>query len=167
MSDAGWRIDALTVEDADEVADVHVEIWREAYAGIMPDDFLAALRPGPRAETWRAVAASPRRGSRTLVARGADGRIVGFVSVGPSRDEDAPTPVELYVINVLASAHGTGLGQELLDRALGDEDATLWVAEQNARARAFYARNGFVPEGTSKRHTGSDAPEIRMVRRRG
>lgn len=69
------------------------------------------------------------------------------------------------MINLLSVMHGTGLGQALLDEALGEEDATLWVAEGNARAQSFYARNGFVPEGARKAHSGSDAPEIRMVRR--
>jgi ribosomal protein S18 acetylase RimI-like enzyme len=100
------------------------------------------------------------------VARAPDARIVGFISVGPSRDEDAPTPDELYAINLLSEVHGTGLAQELLDQGLGDRDATLWMAEDNPRARRFYVRNGFVPEGARKEHPRSGVPEIRMVRRR-
>ncbi len=166
VSDRGWRIAPITPDDADELGAVHVEVWRQTYAGIMPADFLAGLDPQSRADRWRAIASSPREGSQTLVARGDDGRLLGFVSVGPSRDDDPPTDTELYVINLLSEAHGTGLGQSLLDEALGDEDATLWVAEDNSRARAFYVRNGFVPEGARSRHEATGAPEIRMIRRR-
>ena len=166
MSDPDWHIAPLTVDDADELGEVHVRVWQETYAGIMPADFLASLDPRSRAEMWRTRAASPCTDGQTLVARGRDGRIVGFISVGPSRDEDAPTRDELYVINLLARAQGTGLAQQLLERGLGDRDATLWVAEDNRRARRFYVRNGFAAEGARKHHPGSDAPEIRMIRRR-
>lgn len=166
MSEPDWHIAPLTAEDADELGEVHVRVWQETYAGMMPADFLASLDPQSRAETWRTVAASPRSDGQTLVARGLDGRIVGFISVGPSRDEDAPTRDELYVINLLAPAQGTGLAQQLLDLGLGDREATLWVAEDNERARRFYVRNGFAVEGARKHHPGSDAPEVRMIRRR-
>jgi ribosomal protein S18 acetylase RimI-like enzyme len=166
VSDGAWRISPLAVEDADELGAVHVRVWQEAYAGVMAPDFLARLEPGSRAEMWRALAASPRPRAQTLVARAPDERIAGFISVGPCRDEDAPTRDELYAINLLSEVHGTGLAQELLDRGLGDRDATLWMAEDNLRARRFYLRNGFVPEGARKHHPGSGVPEIRMVRRR-
>ena len=165
MSEADWRIAPLCVEDASELGALHVRVWQETYAGLMPDEFLAALDPRDRAAMWRRHATAPRPGSTTLVARAPDGHIVGFISVGPGRDEDAPTPDELYAINLLAECHGTGLAQQLLDRGLGDRDASLWVAEANARARAFYARNGFRPDGGRAVHDGSGAPEIRMVRR--
>lgn len=49
--------------------------------------------------------------------------------------------------------------------AIGSEPATLWVAEDNPRARGFYARNGFTPDGTRKvDEAADDLAEIRMVR---
>jgi predicted GNAT family N-acyltransferase len=39
----------------------------------------------------------------------------------------------------------------------------LWVADPNPRAQAFYRKQGFVPDGTSKVEDG--VREIRMVRR--
>lgn len=167
MSDgADWHVAPLTVDDADEVGLVHVKVWQETYAGIMPAEFLAGLDPRRRADLWRSLAEAPQPGSTVLVARGSHGRIVGFISVGPTRDADAPTPDELYALNLLAEAKGTGLAQRLLDGALGARDATLWVAEDNARARAFYSRNDFVPEGARSAHAGSGASEIRMIRTR-
>jgi hypothetical protein len=40
--------------------------------------------------------------------------------------------------------------------------ATLWVADPNPRAQAFYRKNGFVADGTVK--TEDDVREVRMVR---
>jgi GNAT superfamily N-acetyltransferase len=165
MPESPWRIRPLVIEDCDELARVHVQVWREAYAEHMPADYLAGLDPRAFAEGWRHRALAPDRGSRTLVARGTEGRVAGFIAVGPSRDEDAPTPDELYALNVVAAAYGTGLAQALLDEGLGDQDATLWVVEGNLRARSFYTRNGFVLEGARSAHEATGAPEVRMIRR--
>jgi GNAT superfamily N-acetyltransferase len=69
-------------------------------------------------------------------------------------------------IYVVASHYGSGAGQRLLDAALGDLPAFLWVADDNPRARAFYARNGFVPDGTTKVGPVAGTPvlEVRLVR---
>ena len=53
---------------------------------------------------------------------------------GPPRDDDAPAPLELYAINVLRRAHGTGLADDLMARAIGDRPAYLWVLDGNDRA---------------------------------
>ncbi|WP_347355067.1 GNAT family N-acetyltransferase [Intrasporangium sp.] len=168
MPESRWRIEPLALADCEELGRVHVSVWREAYAGIMPDEYLAGLSPQQFAERWRQRLGD--QGSSdlgtTLVATDAAAEIVGFVSAGPSRDDDVPTEWELYAINLLARTHGTGLADKLLGRALGDRGATLWVAADNRRARAFYARHGFVPDGAHKEHPGSGAPEIRMLRSR-
>jgi RimJ/RimL family protein N-acetyltransferase len=40
---------------------------------------------------------------------------------------------------------------------------TLWVVEANARARRFYERQGFRPDGSTKtaRMSGTEAIEVR------
>ena len=84
--------------------------------------------------------------------------------VGPSREDDGATPQELYAIYVRAAWWGTGLGQALWDAVRPDAACSLWVLEDNARAQAFYRRNGFVPDGARELYAGLDAWEIRMVR---
>ena len=54
----------------------------------------------------------------------------------------------------LPQARGTGVADRLVDELVGERDATLWVVEGNARARAFYARRGFVDEGGRRLHDG-------------
>lgn len=170
MLEPDWRVDRLTLDDCDELGRVHVRVWRESYADDMPADYLAGLSAERFAASWRRRVEQPGADGRagwTLVARsGRTGAIVGFASAGPSRDVDPPAERELYAVNLLAEVHGTGLADVLLDRVLGDLPVTLWVVENNARARAFYTRRGFVDEGGRKQHEATGTPEMRMIRRR-
>jgi ribosomal protein S18 acetylase RimI-like enzyme len=100
-----------------------------------------------------------------VVSTGSDGEIVGLASAGPTRDEDAPTRWELYVINVLAAQQGTGVADQLIDAVVGRRPTTLWVVGDNARAQAFYRRHGFSVEGGTRFHESTGAPEIRMISR--
>jgi GNAT superfamily N-acetyltransferase len=154
-------------DDLVRLSEVHVQVWHEAYAGVMPHEYLAGLDPARMVEVWRARLAAPLPGSVLLVGT-ADGRLVGMAAAGPSRDDPPDPPVELYAINVLAAHHGTGLASRLfetaLDAAAGDGPVSLWVLEVNARARAFYARYGFVPDGSSKPHPPTGVREVRLVR---
>lgn len=158
------------IADADALGELHVRVWRQAYAGVMPADYLASLRPADRAERWRSIAAEEAEGVAaadgkvTRVAEHPDGGIVGFATVAPARDDDPPVPLELWAINVLAEFHGTGAAGQLLAATLGDRSAYLWVVEGNERAIAFYRKHGFEPDGERAVHDASGASEVRMVR---
>lgn len=70
------------------------------------------------------------------------------------------------MIYTLARVHGSGAGQLLLDALIGADAAFLWVLEDNPRAQAFYAKNGFVADGARKLMPPewNSLPEVRMVR---
>ena len=150
------------VQDADAIAAVHVRAWQEAYAHLLPADFLAALDVDARAQRWHGIVTDP---TVDVLVAWVDGRVVGWASAGPGRG-DAPRDRELEGIYVLATHHGSGAGQALLDAAVGTDPAFLWVADGNPRAEAFYRRNGFLRDGAVKHEpigpTGIDA--VRMVR---
>ncbi len=158
-----WVIERPTVADADEIGRVHVEVWRQAYDGLMPEAYLASRDPVAFADFWRDRLAAADRGT-AWVARD-DAGIVGFASTGPGRDADRPVDLELIAINVLARAHGTGLADDLLAAAVGDRAAYLWVVDGNERAMAFYRRHGFADDGTRKPEPDTGVTEVRMVRR--
>jgi ribosomal protein S18 acetylase RimI-like enzyme len=158
-----WTIAPIGLDDADEVARVHVRVWQEAYAGLMPADYLDSLDPSAFGDGWRERLLHPRVGVGQWLARDEQG-IVGITTSGPARDEDAPVAFELYAINVLARGHGTGLATALLARAIGDRAAYLWVLADNQRARAFYRRHGFDVDGGRKPEPDTGAVEVRMAR---
>ena len=154
--------------DATAIAAVHVTSWREAYAGRIPDEVLDGMDVAERAAIWRRLLAGevPGEAGAVWVAELA-GDVIGFASAGRCRDDDAiPGRRELYAIYVLEADYGTGAGDLLLDAALGDEAASLWVLEDNPRARAFYRRHGFDADGAVKTQTVDGVPirEVRLVR---
>lgn len=157
-----WTIARPTLDDLDELGRVHVQVWREAYVGLLPDDYLAALDPALGPQRWRErFGTSPEVG--WWLGRDDDG-IAGMATCGPARDQDAPVPLELYAINVLRRAQGTGLADDLMARAVGDRSSYLWVLEGNDRAVAFYRRHGYADDGGRKPEPDTGVVEIRMAR---
>lgn len=136
--------------------------WREAYAPYADAALLEARvrNEQPWIDAWvRQLAVGPPR----VVAEAA-GELVGFAVAGPSRDEEPVAAGELYALYTRAAWWGTGLGQRLWEAVRPAGSCSLWVLEANARARAFYEREGFVADGTRELYADLDAWEIRMVR---
>jgi len=162
-----------TQSDVDAIVDVHVETWKVAYRGQLPDEYLDGLdatRPR-RAMVWQRAIDSPTQ--RVLVAD-RDGLVVGFVSVGPADDKTLGAEVgELYAIYVHPRAWDIGAGRELISRGvdalreLGYARAVLWVLGSNDRARRFYERAGWSADGATKvdERPGVALHEVRYARR--
>jgi GNAT superfamily N-acetyltransferase len=150
-------------EDAEAGAALQRNCWREAYGGLAADPGLLQARladVGRWVRSWRTQLES---GPPRIVAE-AEGELIGFAVAGPSRDPEPPVPHELYAVYLRRLWYGTGVAQALLDAVLGDRPASLWVLEDNLRARGFYARNGFVADGARDWYADLGAWEIRMVR---
>lgn len=152
--------------DVEGMARVHVESWRETYRGQMPDAVLDD--PGlldRRRGMWSSFFTPENRRRYRVAVADQDGRIVGIAMVGPSRDDDRPDGLHLFVLYTYASLHGRGAGAGLLDAVLDPgESASLWVADPNPRAQAFYRKHGFSPDGSSTTDEDLGVTEIRMVR---
>lgn len=151
------------VTDAPAIGATHWASHRETYAGLLSPAFFAGRDEARYVSNWaRALERADR--PAPVVAEVA-GDVVGFAEAGPSRDEPPVRPLELTTLYVRAAWHGTGLGQRLLDAVLGDRPASLWVAEENPRARRFYERNGFVLDGAREVLASWEGiAEVRMVR---
>lgn len=163
-----FLIDVPALVDADALALLHTRVWREAYTGIVPsyaydDDSLDRRRT-----MWRSILDPQNEKDtreRLLIGRDEHEAPVGFLMIGPARDEDAPHPLELQALNVGREFHGTGLAHALVAQLLGDRPAYLWVVEDNPRARRFYEKVGFRADGGTKVDPGlKDLREIRMSR---
>jgi len=139
--------------------EVRVASWRTAYRGIVPDDVLDALSVSSEKVAW--LEERYDAGDIGSLVAVAEGRVVGMAFHGPCRDEDRWGERELYALYVLPSHWGSGAGQGLLD---GCRPVTsLWVLADNARARRFYERNGFRPEGSKEITFGVPLLEVRYL----
>jgi GNAT superfamily N-acetyltransferase len=167
------RIRRAREADAQALAEVHVRAWQAAYRELLPAEFLAGLSISDRAERWRArLAEEQPSGEQALIAGATTvaelaGKLVGFVSIGPSRDDELADWLELNTIYLLPSAWRTGIAGRLLAAALAeDRRYFLWVLAGNQRAQAFYRKAGFAPDGATKTITlgGRTLTELRWRR---
>ncbi|TPG19747.1 GNAT family N-acetyltransferase [Pedococcus bigeumensis] len=160
----------MVFEDARGVGAMHHQAWVDSYGSILPDGYFTTWTVDDAAQRWEDLLAAPTPQGLTRLVADDDGEICGFVVVGPSRAlAERPQPMrqtELRGLYVKAARFGTGLGQQLLDAVLArEESAELWVFRDSPRARAFYQRNGFSPDGaTCTEERFPDLLEIRMVR---
>jgi ribosomal protein S18 acetylase RimI-like enzyme len=126
-----------TPADAVRVAAIWEEGWHEVHPGEVPPVLLTVRTTESFAER-----AATRVGD-TLVAE-VDGEVVGFVMT----EHD-----EVDQVYVAPAGRGTGAAGALLAEAerrireAGHASAWLAVVGGNARARAFYERQGWVDEG--------------------
>ncbi|MBI2718260.1 MAG: GNAT family N-acetyltransferase [Rhizobiales bacterium] len=141
---AGFRRPAL--EEAEVLARLHLRCWREAYAGIVPEEVLAAAELSQRVAAWQRSLADPQR----VVIAAYDGpEPVGFIIAGPSPETFLEAADgQVAALYVLASHQRRGLGRRLLASAAqgwlaqGGTMLALGVLADNHRARAFYQAMG-------------------------
>ena len=173
-------IRSASAADAAQIAAVVRDSWFAAYDGIIVPALIdqatapdggARIRQSFRTRPWQKMIAAVEAG------------IVGYASYGPERDVlDTPWPypltpagsdgqvAELYALYVHPAWWSTGTGRALMDRVLarvkiaGYTCITLWVLEANARARRFYQRAGFAPDGA--RHVLDDLGGVTEIRYR-
>ena len=137
---------AARLDDAVGIARVHVETWRSAYPGIVPEDYLVSMTKSRQTALWEASIRCPRGAETVLVAEGADNAgIVGFGNCGPARHGGAMG--EVFTLYVVSDWQSRGIGRTLLgqmfDRLSGHglNAATIWVLSANP-ARFFYEAMG-------------------------
>jgi GNAT superfamily N-acetyltransferase len=125
-----------TADDVEAIAAVWHGGWADGHLGNVPD----ALVPHRKLADFRRLV--PSRLDLTTVAT-IGSRVVGFVTV---HDD------EIEQIYVDRSARGSGVAAALLDhgeRTIAARFALGWLAvvAGNARARSFYARQGWYDSG--------------------
>jgi len=132
--------------DVAAVAGVARAAWPVAYRDILPPSVVESHLD--RAYARAAIEARVASTGIVLLAE-ADGRCVGFCHA--SRRETRASDADLWAIYVDPPAQGRGVGTALLQAAraaLPGARLHVALAAQNEAAARFYARRGFVAQGS-------------------
>ena len=140
-------IRTATGADAAAIARVHVETWRDAYAGLIPNQVLLKMSHRDHVAMWSAELARGRGTNMVIVAHEARAGVVGFGSCGRARGSDLPYAGEVYTLYVHPDFQEMAIGRRLLDALFhgllehGFRSALVWVLAGN-QARFFYQAMG-------------------------
>lgn len=143
------EIRGITAEDAEVIATIHTQSWRDSYRGMLRDAYLDGDILTERLATWRSRMGEPHPGQMGFLAFRKT-RPVGFVFAYPGAHQQWGTLLDN--LHVVPDERGSGIGTQLLHEAAAHilkhhagEGLFLWVFEQNTRARAYYERLGATP----------------------
>ena len=149
------RIRAAVPADAQAIARVHVEAWRESYRGLVPERVIEALSVNRNAGMWAAILAGGASSIVHTVERlgiaADEAELVGFGSATDARSPKLGASGEITAIYLLESVKRRGIGRRLLTGLLGalaergHRSAGLWVLVDNLGTRRFYEALGGRP----------------------
>lgn len=165
--------------DAEALARLKLVTFRETFV----EDFAVPYPPADlavfEAEAYgmdKVLAELRDLDKATWVAQGADGDLLGYAHVGPTKlphPDARGTHGELYQLYVRRGAQGLKLGGRLLGLALEHLETTrpgptwLGVWSGNLRAQAIYAARGFEKVGEYRFPVGAWFDEEFIFRRPG
>lgn len=159
-------IRTATAVDAHDFAYILCESWKAAYKDIIPPD---VMEQNTNIEKRESMFSTIMKSDTAKYYIAYDGeKPCGICSTGSARDDDMPECGEIVAIYTLPEYWGKGVGKSLMEAALdglrkqGFTHFLLWVLEKNLRARRFYEKCGFSPDGTKKTGHG-EAMEIRYL----
>jgi len=164
------KIRLMTIDDIPRAAEIHVFGWRHTYRGIVSDDILFNKMSVARS-TQRFADGASSGDLETYVYD--DGIIKGFMTVFNCLDEDTTDSFEIVGLYIDPFMQRGGVGAKMIRfceeiaAERGFSKVCLWVLTENANARAFYEKMGYMPDGASKFLDGLDAWEVRYAKNIG
>jgi GNAT superfamily N-acetyltransferase len=122
------------------IARVHVEAWRRAYVGIVPQEHLDALSTESYERRWtESLAEAVGRTDWFCSVAVREQSVVGFVEGGRARKPHGGCLGEIYSLYVVPACWREGIGRLLVARALQTlrERALVPVCVSTLRDNAF------------------------------
>lgn len=130
--------------DVPEIAQIHVDSWITAFAGLMPDKYINGYSCSSRIDEWDNVI---KTNAETVVVAETDSKIVGFMSY--SAHLHFSDTLELSKLYLCPSVYGKSLGSQLLTHLISEAETNnikainLYVLDNNESAIRFYKKHGF------------------------
>jgi ribosomal protein S18 acetylase RimI-like enzyme len=140
-------IRSARADDAEAIARVRVDSWRETYRGMIPQAYLDAMKLEESRALWEKVLTAGSKTVSVFVAEHGT-EIVGFGSGNMLAELRHGFDAELSAVYVRREFQRAGIGRRLVvetalsQRARGASGLIVWVIAGNKGARAFYERLG-------------------------
>lgn len=140
-------IRSATEADAASIGAVHVASWRDAYAGILAQEFLNSGIEADRLRVWLQRLGDRPPSQLVDVAVDSAGRVIAFVCAYCDFDPHWGNLIDN--LHVLPEVRGKGIGERLFRSVVGqlaennlDSRLHLWIFEANVAGLRFYKRLG-------------------------
>jgi diamine N-acetyltransferase len=158
-----------TVEDAEALAELGARTFTSTFGHLYQPSDLEIFLQNHMPENWQKELRDPAFEVRVAEQ---NGRMVGYVKLGPPHLPFEPRgeAAELRQLYVVEEMKGQGVADALIrwviDRARDQRADYLYLSVfiENHRARRFYEKYGFEPEGTYAFMVGTHADEDIVMR---
>ncbi|WP_034439925.1 GNAT family N-acetyltransferase [Clostridium ihumii] len=136
------------INDAKEIAKVHVDTWKSAYKDIICNEYLERLSYENREKSWKSMLDNDMGLRIIYVAEEENETIVGFISGGYEKKDTEIKNAEIYGFYVLKDYQNNGIGKMLFKKILESfnklnlQSVSLWALNDNYGGRKFYESNG-------------------------
>jgi ribosomal protein S18 acetylase RimI-like enzyme len=132
------RIRNAEPTDAGAIARIHVDGWRHAYRGILPESYLQGLSYSKREVNWSKWLSE---NTMSVLVAEDNGSVIGYVA--GAKEGELGKLLGLYLN---PSFIGKGIGKALLvqlEAVMKPSKLLLMVLKGNTLGTSFYERNGF------------------------
>ena len=158
-----------TRDDASALSEIGAQTFTDTFGHLYQPEDLEIFLQNHSPANWAKELGDPAFEVRVAER---DGRLVGYVKLGPPHIPFEPRgeAAELRQLYVIEEMKGQGIAHELIQwaieraRDLGADYLYLSVFTENHRARAFYEKYDFEPEGTYAFMVGNHADEDIVMR---
>ncbi len=154
--------------DITRLSEIHVYGWRHAYKNIISDEELFKNINVERSKSIFSKIINEEKENLDIYN---DGIVKGFVIHDNSRDSDCDNSYEVKAIYVEPAFINNGIGKQLLKNAEESciksnlSKISIWVLEENLKARKFYEKNGYTQDGSEKTIESWGVKEIRYSKK--
>ncbi len=139
---------------AEKIAKVHIDTWKNAYKGIISDEYLQSLSVKQRVQKYK-FRKNLAEGQQFFALK-LKREIIGLLFLIVNAGGDGKNKGEISAIYLSPAHWDKGYGSQMMEYAVdyfakqNCDEIFIWVLEQNMRAINFYKKFGFTFDGNQK-----------------